>query len=106
MKMFIFFLITWTMVSYSHETKLSDRQAFSSSDFLYDMLAAPVTLSTSSGNVRAATVDEMPVLQGEGVSFTLFTLESCGINLPHVHPRATELLYVISGNNLRTGQNN
>jgi hypothetical protein len=36
----------------------------------------------------------MPVLQGEGVAFTLFKLDPCSINLPHTHPRATELLFV------------
>ncbi|CAM6054393.1 unnamed protein product [Sphagnum tenellum] len=38
---------------------------------------------------------------GQGISYTLFNLEPCGINLPHVHPRATELLYLISGDNLQ-----
>ena len=45
----------------------------------------------------------MPVLAGEGVSITLFTIKPCGINEPHVHPRATEISYVIKGSRLRVG---
>ena len=36
-------------------------------------------------------------MAGQGISFTLVTLEPCGINLPHIHPRATEQIYVIEG---------
>jgi oxalate decarboxylase/phosphoglucose isomerase-like protein (cupin superfamily) len=37
------------------------------------------------------------------MSYTLFDIEPCGSNLPHSHPRATELLFVISGDNLQVG---
>lgn len=40
---------------------------------------------------------------GEGISYTLFSIKPCGINLPHHHPRATELIYIIGGSNLTTG---
>jgi oxalate decarboxylase/phosphoglucose isomerase-like protein (cupin superfamily) len=32
-----------------------------------------------------------------GVSSVLFTIEPCAINLPHVHPRGTELFHVLEG---------
>ena len=41
---------------------------------------------------RVANVNHIPVLEGNGVSMVLFNLEPCGINLPHVHPRATEVI--------------
>eukprot|EP00752_Nemacystus_decipiens_P001668 g1620.t1 len=50
---------------------------------------------------RVANVNHIPALEGHGVSMVLFNLEPCGINLPHVHPRATEMLYVIQGEKLR-----
>ncbi|KAJ1454285.1 RmlC-like cupin domain-containing protein, partial [Pelagophyceae sp. CCMP2097] len=52
--------------------------------------------------IRAVTVAELPSLYGEGLSYSLFEIEPCGINLPHEHPRATELLYVIDADFLRT----
>jgi hypothetical protein len=48
-------------------------------------------------------IDNFPSLADEGLSFSLYTIEPCGVNLPHVHPRASELLYLISGGFLRTG---
>jgi hypothetical protein len=35
---------------------------------------------------------------------TLGFLEPCGINTPHMHPRATEFLILVEGSNLRFGQ--
>ncbi len=41
------------------------------------------------------------MLKGEGVSHTLFNLAPCGINPPHTHPRATEILFVIDADVLQ-----
>ena len=37
------------------------------------------------------------------MSVTVGFLEPCGINTPHVHPRATEFLTLVEGSNLRFG---
>jgi hypothetical protein len=37
------------------------------------------------------------------MSMTIGTLEPCGINTPHIHPRATEFLILVEGSNLRFG---
>jgi hypothetical protein len=34
---------------------------------------------------------------------TLVFLEPCGINTPHIHPRATEFLVLVEGSNLQFG---
>jgi len=84
-------------------TRLSDRQSFGPSAFKFDMLGAPASQSSAGGTIRRALISEMPVLAGEGLGFTLFTIKPCGINEPHVHPRASEILYVIQGRSLRVG---
>ena len=40
---------------------------------------------------------QWPALQGQKISQTVFTLEPCAMRPAHVHPRATGLLYVVSG---------
>ncbi len=71
------------------------------SDFVLNLQAQPST-NGHGGTIKFATVDNFPVLAGLGVSCALVTVEPCSVNLPVVHPRATELLYVISGR-LRVG---
>lgn len=41
--------------------------------------------------IRLATLNEVPALAGQGVSVGLVNLAACAINLPHVHPRGTEV---------------
>ncbi len=95
-------LIYWLSASLSvqsQSTRLDQRQQFNASDFLFD-LAGGVSSDIwtgSSSNIRAVTVKEMPALKGEGVALTWFRIKPCGINLPHVHPRGSEILFVISG---------
>ena len=45
----------------------------------------------------------MGALSGEGLSYILYELKPCAVNLPHFHPRAAELLYVIKGNLVNVG---
>jgi hypothetical protein len=37
----------------------------------------------------------MPSLAYLGISFATIEFAPCGINIPHIHPRATEFIYVI-----------
>ena len=57
----------------------------SNSDFFYDLGKA---IPTKSGNntIRQLSVSQFPTLAYTGISYTLFELAPCGINLPHVHP--------------------
>jgi oxalate decarboxylase/phosphoglucose isomerase-like protein (cupin superfamily) len=71
------------------------------SDFVYNLKAQPSS-SGPGGEIRIANVDTFPALAGLGVATAVVTIGPCGVNLPHVHQRATELLYVISGR-LRVG---
>ncbi|KAH6643888.1 RmlC-like cupin domain-containing protein [Boeremia exigua] len=55
------------------------------------------------GATRAANIETFPILTGLGISTTLGFLEPCGINTPHVHPRATEFLTLVDGAGLKFG---
>lgn len=55
------------------------------------------------GATKAANIETFPILTGLGISTTLGFLEPCGINTPHVHPRATEFLTLVDGANLKFG---
>lgn len=77
------------------------RSRFNAEDFVYDVYAAPSSVGGMAGTVKPVDVETMPSLDGEGVSYSVFQIEPCGINLPHVHPRASEILYVINGSDLR-----
>ncbi len=55
------------------------------------------------GATKSANIETFPILTNLGISTTVAFLEPCGINTPHVHPRATEFLTLVSGDNLKFG---
>jgi len=55
------------------------------------------------GATKSANIDTFPILTGLDISTTVGFLEPCGINTPHVHPRATEFLTLVEGSNLKFG---
>ncbi len=88
----------------SQETALSDRAKFRDTDFIFDLNGSPIEQPQSGASIaQRANLASMPALIGAGVSYTLFHVEPCGINMPHVHPRANELFYVIEGRNIQVG---
>ncbi|XP_057872520.1 germin-like protein subfamily 1 member 7 isoform X2 [Cryptomeria japonica] len=61
-------------------------------------------VSVDSGGVRAATsVAKFPAAASQGLQYVRFKMVPCGVNLPHTHPRATEMLTLISGGPLQVG---
>jgi quercetin dioxygenase-like cupin family protein len=56
------------------------------------------------GGTRAAlNITGFPALVNEGITYVQFKMEPCGENLPHTHPRATEILTLVSGGPLQAG---
>jgi oxalate decarboxylase/phosphoglucose isomerase-like protein (cupin superfamily) len=51
----------------------------------------------SGGSILLATVDNFPILEELGISGAVSFVEPCGLNIPHLHPRASELFTVIDG---------
>ncbi|KAJ6523498.1 spherulin-1B precursor [Mycena vulgaris] len=49
------------------------------------------------GSILLATVDNFPILEELGISGVISLIEPCGLNIPHMHPRANEFLTVVDG---------
>ncbi|XP_071702819.1 putative germin-like protein 2-1 [Rutidosis leptorrhynchoides] len=67
-------------------------------DFLFRGLNRMGNTSNAVGsNVTAVTVTQLPGLNTLGISMARIDFAPRGINPPHTHPRATEILTVIEG---------
>ncbi|KAL7282395.1 RmlC-like cupin [Trametes coccinea BRFM310] len=66
------------------------------SDFVFNFLAGKATTGAG-GSAVGATVENFPALVNNGLAMTIGYLGPCGMNTPHTHPRATEMLYVVNG---------
>jgi len=70
--------------------------------FTFDRNMAPPP-GAEGGVAVAANIGNFPILTGLGISTTVGVLEPCGINTPHVHPRATEMLTLVEGEKMEFG---
>eukprot|EP00121_Abeoforma_whisleri_P012264 Awhi_evm1s11313 len=75
---------------------------FESEDFVFDFRMVPVESMGIGGLVQPVGLGAFPVLALGDVAVTRFTLDPCGLNLPHVHPRGTEIIFMFKGSKLRT----
>ncbi|CEL94495.1 unnamed protein product [Vitrella brassicaformis CCMP3155] len=73
------------------------REQFGNSDFTFDFNEAQVLTNGEGGGIRGATPVQWPALSGHGFSQTVTDIAPCSINTPHLHPRATEMLYITKG---------
>jgi oxalate decarboxylase/phosphoglucose isomerase-like protein (cupin superfamily) len=103
MKQLIFFICAISFVSSQSKTRAELRSVFNEADFIFNLAQSEPAQQGNGGTARVATVSQLPSLSGEGVSHTLFNLEPCGMNVPHSHPRATEILFVIDAEDLQVG---
>jgi len=61
-------------------------------------------VSSDTGGIRAATNPQnFPAVRTQGLSVVRFKMVPCGSNLPHTHPRASEVLSLLSGGPLQVG---
>lgn len=74
------------------------KPTFNSSDFFFDGLANPgLTNNTMGSKVTPANVEKIPGLNTLGVSLARIDYAPKGLNPPHTHPRATEVVFVLEG---------
>ncbi|KAH7578159.1 hypothetical protein ACOSQ2_000685 [Xanthoceras sorbifolium] len=67
-------------------------------DFFFAGLANPGKVNNSVGSlVTGANVEKIPGLNTLGVSLSRIDYEAGGLNPPHTHPRATEMIFVLEG---------
>ncbi|XP_048573979.1 germin-like protein 9-1 [Triticum urartu] len=65
--------------------------------FTYTGLIADNSANPAKFTVSKATAAEFPALLGQSVSYAALVFGPGTVNPPHVHPRASELLYVVQG---------
>lgn len=74
------------------------KSTFNASDFFFDGLAKPgLTNNTMGSKVTAANVEKIPGLNTLGVSLSRIDYAPGGLNPPHTHPRATEIVFLLEG---------
>ena len=76
---------------------------FNATDFVFDLLGKKSDSKGKGGSLRLLTESDMPSLENQGVSFTLLSVDPCGINLHNIHQYATEIVYVIDAEKLQVG---
>ncbi|XP_031128634.1 putative germin-like protein 2-1 [Ipomoea triloba] len=75
-----------------------DPKTVQATDFFFSGLHLPGNTSNPNGSkVTAVNVAQIPGLNTLGVSLVRIDYEPWGINPPHTHPRATEILVVLQG---------
>ncbi|XP_055814879.1 nectarin-1-like [Solanum dulcamara] len=76
----------------------SCKNAFSAADFSSMVISKPGATNNTFGSlVTGANVLNIPGLNTLGVSLARIDYAPGGINPPHLHPRATEMIYVLQG---------
>eukprot|EP01126_Amoeba_proteus_P062722 TRINITY_DN8575_c0_g1_i2.p1 TRINITY_DN8575_c0_g1~~TRINITY_DN8575_c0_g1_i2.p1 ORF type:complete len:199 (+),score=25.36 TRINITY_DN8575_c0_g1_i2:346-942(+) len=67
-------------------------------DFVFDFYNPSSGVTTGpGGNITTINPDNFPAVVGHGIVMTIGRIAACGINLPHIHPRATEINFVSKG---------
>lgn len=68
----------------------------SANNISFQFVNTPGT-SPQDGSVIVGSVDSIPGLIGTNVAAAIGFIGPCGLNVPHLHPRASEFLTVVSG---------
>lgn len=75
-----------------------DPKTVKDSDFLFQGLRNPGPPTNMFGSlITSANVEKFPGVNTLGISMNRVDLAPGGVNPPHVHPRASELVYVVEG---------
>ncbi|GAQ90776.1 hypothetical protein KFL_006830045 [Klebsormidium nitens] len=86
------------------DSSLADFTPSNLTSFVFRGLGKNGVVSVAPGGRRAAlSVEVFPALKSLGITYVRFEMEPCGVNEPHTHPRATEILTLVSGGPLQVG---
>eukprot|EP01018_Ginkgo_biloba_P012509 Gb_16391 [translate_table: standard] len=66
-------------------------------DFVYNGIRTPGNASATGFAGTSVNVLQFPGLNTQGMSLVRADFEPGGVNVPHLHPRATEIGYVVEG---------
>jgi hypothetical protein len=71
--------------------------------FDFNPAANPGVKPGAGGQVDLANRANFPSVIGTGISAAVGFMNPCGLNTPHIHPRASEFLVLAQGSNVKTG---
>jgi len=71
--------------------------------FDFNPAANPAVVAGVGGQVDLAQRANFPILTGLGVSAAGIFFNPCGLNTPHIHPRASEFLTLVTDTEMLTG---
>jgi oxalate decarboxylase/phosphoglucose isomerase-like protein (cupin superfamily) len=84
-------------------TELDRLVLLNDTDFVFDfnksanISGAPGVTTGKGGSTVSATAKTFSALIGHKIAMTVGFIGPCGINLPHTHPRATEINFIVKG---------
>ncbi|KAK3675396.1 hypothetical protein LTR78_004906 [Recurvomyces mirabilis] len=81
---------------------LGDTDLYFKFDYSIAANPNPVAGAGQGGQGDLSYVGNWPILLDLGVAMSMGFMNPCGMNTPHTHNRATELLIVVQGNNVHT----
>ena len=64
---------------------------FDPEDFAFTLGGPEPEALVNGFQFRGVNLNNLPALEGQGIAMALVNLDACTINLPHIHPRATEV---------------
>ena len=64
---------------------------FNPEDFAFSLGGPEPEAPVNGFQIRGVNLNNLPALEGQGIAMALVNLDACTINLPHIHPRATEV---------------
>jgi oxalate decarboxylase len=67
------------------------------SQFTFNLAACPPQVVAKGGTIQEANQSTFPALSGNGLAIYQLTLQPGAVRIPHWHPDASELDYVLSG---------
>ncbi|CAK7325210.1 unnamed protein product [Dovyalis caffra] len=100
--LFVLALVTAKMVLASDPDILSDfiapiNTTVDGTFFTFSGMRGVLSKFPQNFTLTKATMTEFPALNGQSVSYAVLQYPAGGLNPPHTHPRAAELLFLVRG---------
>ncbi|GMH09930.1 hypothetical protein Nepgr_011771 [Nepenthes gracilis] len=88
---------THTRTSHFHILPCKNTAEVTPEDFIFTGIKSPGNFTDMGFAGISVTSNTFPGLNTLGMSFARADLKKGGVNVPHIHPRATEVAYVVKG---------
>ncbi|KAI8894955.1 RmlC-like cupin domain-containing protein [Globomyces pollinis-pini] len=85
-------------------TQVERLSKFQANDFILDVGINPKVVSKGDGgSIALLSAATLPAVRTHKIALAVISLEPCGVNRPHIHPRGTEAAYIVKGKNITMG---